>query len=72
MRAGSVLDRFQNKRTNDIEAGDFDEAELDELHLTGLDRDQYAVGDVSDEEDHVSPHSGSQQPTVANDHREPS
>lgn len=71
MRAGSVLDRFQNKRTNDIEAGDFDEAELDELHLPGLDRDQYAVGDISDEEDHVNPHSGFQQPTVENDHREP-
>ncbi|KAJ5622841.1 hypothetical protein N7490_011446 [Penicillium lividum] len=70
MRAGSVLDRFQNKHTNDLEAGDFDESELDELHLTGLDRNHYAVGDVSDDEDHdVSPHSGSH--PVENNHHEP-
>ncbi|KAJ5740963.1 hypothetical protein N7493_000835 [Penicillium malachiteum] len=70
MRAGSVLDRFHNKNSRgDIEAGDFDESELDELHSPGLDRDHYAVGDVSDEEDH---HADSHQPTVNDhDHRNP-
>ncbi|OQE15927.1 hypothetical protein PENSTE_c026G00942 [Penicillium steckii] len=49
----SVLDRFGNKRsTNDVEAGDFDESELDDLHSPGINREEhYAVGDVSDEED---------------------
>ncbi|CAI7642985.1 unnamed protein product [Penicillium manginii] len=47
----SVLDRFGNKRsTNDVEAGDFDESELDDLQSPGIDREHYAVGDVSDEE----------------------
>ncbi|KAL4789872.1 pheromone-processing carboxypeptidase kex1, partial [Aspergillus venezuelensis] len=50
----SVLGRITNKRNNgaDVEAGDFDEAELDDLHSSGLDRDNYAVGDDSDDEDH--------------------
>lgn len=49
----SVLERFHNKRsgTNDVEAGDFDESELDDLHSPGLDREHYAVGDDSDEDE---------------------
>ncbi|KAL6231649.1 hypothetical protein BDW75DRAFT_233414 [Aspergillus navahoensis] len=50
----SVLGRFHNKRSNgtDVEAGDFDEAELDDLHSPGLDRENYAVGEDSDDEGH--------------------
>lgn len=49
----SVLERFHNKRSgaNDVEAGDFDESELDDLHSPGLDREHYAVGEDSDEDD---------------------
>lgn len=73
MRAGSVLDRFHNKRSAaDIEAGDFDESELDQLHSPGLDRDHYAVGDVSDD-DSVHPHEGAHPLDEENgDHRHPS
>lgn len=48
----SVLGRFHNKQSNgaDVEAGDFDEAELDDLHSPGLDRENYAVGDDSGDE----------------------
>lgn len=72
MRAGSALHQFQNKRSaSGVEAGDFDESELDELHSPSLHRDQYSVGDASDDDD-ASPHVGSQQPTVGNDdHRNP-
>ncbi|OJJ49532.1 hypothetical protein ASPZODRAFT_138921 [Penicilliopsis zonata CBS 506.65] len=50
----SALDRFGNKNrhsaTNgDIEAGDFDEAELDRLDPPG-EREHYSVGDESEEE----------------------
>lgn len=50
--SNSVLGRFGNKRGNgtDVEAGDFDEAELDDLHSPGLDRENYAVGEDSDDE----------------------
>jgi carboxypeptidase D len=49
--SGSVLDRFHNKRSaNDVEAGDFDESELDDLHSPGLDQEHHVVGDVSDDE----------------------
>lgn len=61
MRGDSALGRFHNKRsTADVEAGDFDESELDQLHSPGLDRDHYAVGDASDDEDstHGSPAAG--------------
>ena len=69
MRAGSVLDRFQHKRSaRDVEAGDFDESELDELHSPGLDREHYAVGDASDDDETVIPAAHSQQPSVADDH----
>jgi carboxypeptidase D len=47
------LESFRNKRTNrDVEAGDFDESELDDLHVqtpTGVNQDHYSVG--SDSED---------------------
>ncbi|KAL1957886.1 hypothetical protein VTO42DRAFT_5451 [Malbranchea cinnamomea] len=62
LSSGSLLSRFRNKnRSNgDIEAGDFDEAELDNLRQASSsqsasgdgDRDHYAIGDdTSDEED---------------------
>lgn len=50
----SVLDRFRNKRSEatDIEAGDFDESELDRLHPPETERERYSIGeDNSDEED---------------------
>ncbi|KAI9370931.1 Alpha/Beta hydrolase protein [Aspergillus egyptiacus] len=55
----SVLDRFHSKRSTgaDVEAGDFDESELDDLHSPGLDREHYAVGDDSDDEGHRQPQS---------------
>ncbi|EMR64747.1 putative carboxypeptidase kex1 protein [Eutypa lata UCREL1] len=46
------LEGFRNKRTNrDVEAGDFDEGELDDLHVTSprdMDRDHYSIGGESD------------------------
>lgn len=53
-----VLERFRTKRSGnaDIEAGDFDESELDNLHSDGAsrsddrDRDPYHIGDSSDSE----------------------
>ncbi|KAL4801225.1 pheromone-processing carboxypeptidase kex1 [Aspergillus unguis] len=50
--SSSVLGRFTNKHSNsaDVEAGDFDEAELDDLHSPGLDRENYTVGEDSDDE----------------------
>ncbi|KAG7128142.1 Pheromone-processing carboxypeptidase KEX1 like protein [Verticillium longisporum] len=56
-RAGARgLDRFQDRRTaRDIETGDFDESELDDLHVEtpreGPNKEAYAIGDDSDEED---------------------
>ncbi|KAL4896361.1 pheromone-processing carboxypeptidase kex1 [Aspergillus ambiguus] len=51
MSRSSVLERFHSKRSGaDMEAGDFDEAELDDLHSPGLDRENYAVGDDSDDD----------------------
>lgn len=55
--AGSALENFRNKRTGrsgrDLEAGDFDESELDDLHVaTPTERDdRYSVGGGSDDED---------------------
>lgn len=54
-RSGMGLESFRNKRTNrDVEAADFDESELDELHVRtpteDMDRDRYSVGSLSDEE----------------------
>lgn len=51
-RTRSGLEGFRNKRT-DLEAGDFDEGELDDLHVTRprvSGREPYSVGDASDEE----------------------
>ena len=52
---GTGLETFRNKRTGrDIEAGDFDESELDDLHVATPTEEQseepYAVGEESDEE----------------------
>lgn len=49
----SVLEQFRNKHSSgaaDVEAGDFDESELDDLHSPGLDREHYAVGEDSEGE----------------------
>lgn len=52
---GMGLESFRNKRSNrDVEAGDFDEAELDELHLrtpTEEREGKYSVGEESEDED---------------------
>ncbi|KAJ5951426.1 uncharacterized protein N7479_009839 [Penicillium vulpinum] len=51
----SILSRFQSKPSGaDVEAGDFDESELDHLHSPGLEREHYAVGEASDDDEHVS------------------
>ncbi|KAI0842576.1 alpha/beta-hydrolase [Hypoxylon sp. FL0890] len=55
---GTGLENFRNRRganTRDLEAGDFDESELDELHVAspveaGREK-QYSVGEDSDDED---------------------
>lgn len=51
---GSGLEGFRNKRTGrDVEAGDFDESELDDLHVAtpteGHHEEPYNVGDESDD-----------------------
>ncbi|KAJ5112127.1 hypothetical protein N7532_000172 [Penicillium argentinense] len=63
----SVLDRFGNKRSaNDVEAGDFDESELDDLHSPGIDREHYAVGDISDDDNDTHPSAGERgQPSLS-------
>ncbi|KAH7030769.1 serine carboxypeptidase [Microdochium trichocladiopsis] len=54
-RGASGLDNFRNKRSaKDVEAGDFDESELDDLHVGpsgNMNRDHYSVGEDSDDED---------------------
>jgi carboxypeptidase D len=52
-RSGMGLESFRNKSVNrDVEAADFDEAELDELHVeTPTEADHYSVGSSSDNED---------------------
>lgn len=53
----SILERFQNKRSGaDVEAGDFDEAELDNLQSPRMDREHYAVGEDSDEDEPARQH----------------
>ncbi len=52
---GAGLDTFRNKRTGrDVEAGDFDESELDDLHVAtpteGHHDEPYSVGEESDED----------------------
>jgi carboxypeptidase D len=54
-RTRGGLEAFRSRRTNnDLEVGDFDESELDDLHLrtpTDLaDKDRYSVGGDSDDE----------------------
>ncbi|CAG8000771.1 unnamed protein product [Penicillium olsonii] len=44
----SPLNRFAKRSGRDVEVGDFDEAELDNLHSP--DGEHYAVGDASDDE----------------------
>jgi carboxypeptidase D len=55
-RNGMGLESFRNKRSNrDVEAADFDESELNELHVItpteAMDRDRYSVGSASDDDD---------------------
>lgn len=53
-RGGTGLENFRNKRTNrDVEAGDFDESELDDLHVstpTEMNKEHYSIGNDSDDE----------------------
>ncbi|KAK0727054.1 Alpha/Beta hydrolase protein [Lasiosphaeria miniovina] len=59
--AASGLENFRNKRTNtDVETGDFDEGELDDLHVpTDLAHDdRYSVGGASDDEADVAVEKG--------------
>ncbi|KAH6652674.1 pheromone-processing carboxypeptidase KEX1 [Truncatella angustata] len=53
-RGGTGLENFRSKRTNrDVEAGDFDESELDDLHVstpTDMNKEHYSIGDDSDED----------------------
>jgi carboxypeptidase D len=50
------VDSFRHRHQRDVEAGDFDENRLDELHITtppeDIDRDRYSVGSVSEDEEH--------------------
>ncbi|KAK1584817.1 serine carboxypeptidase [Colletotrichum navitas] len=51
------LEGFRDRRTGrDVETGDFDESELDDLHVTTptaeMDKDRYSVGGDSDDEPH--------------------
>ncbi|KAI0543913.1 Alpha/Beta hydrolase protein [Xylaria curta] len=52
---GAGLEGFRNRRANrDVEAGDFDENQLDDLHVTSpteMDRNHYSVGSESDDDD---------------------
>lgn len=54
-RGGTGLEGFRNKRTGrDVEAGDFDEGELDDLHVTSprdnMEREHYTIGGESEED----------------------
>jgi carboxypeptidase D len=54
-RRGMGLESFRNQRSNrDVEAADFDESQLDELHVQTpteeMERDRYSVGSMSDDE----------------------
>ncbi|KKK14367.1 hypothetical protein P175DRAFT_0498927 [Aspergillus ochraceoroseus IBT 24754] len=70
MSSSSILERFQNKRSGgaDVEAGDFNESELDDLHSPALDREHYTVGDDSEEDE---PGRSQQQRTQPQMHRHP-
>lgn len=54
LRGGMGLESFRHKRGNrDVEAADFDESELDELHVRTPteDIDRYSVGSASDDDE---------------------
>jgi carboxypeptidase D len=54
LRGGMGLESFRHKRGNrDVEAADFDESELDELHVRTPtdDVDRYSVGSASDDDE---------------------
>lgn len=56
--AARGLEGFRDRRTGrDVETGDFDESELDDLHVTTptMDKDRYSVGGDSDDEAHEKP-----------------
>ena len=61
-RTRGGLDGFRNHRGNrDLEVGDFDESELDDLHVTtptDMERDRYSVGGDSDDDDEKKPPGG--------------
>lgn len=53
-RVGMGLDSFRNKRdgSRDVEAADFDESELDDLHVaTPSEEGRYSVGSASDDDE---------------------
>ncbi|KAF4636237.1 hypothetical protein G7Y89_g1839 [Cudoniella acicularis] len=54
-RSTMGLESFRHKRSNrDVEAADFDESELDELHVqppNEMDRERYSVGSASDDDE---------------------
>ena len=63
LRGGMGLESFRNKHARrDVEAADFDESELDELHVRTpteeMDRDRYSVGSASDDEGGEKPGNG--------------
>lgn len=50
------LDDFHHRRaTRDVEAGDFDDNQLDDLEPRSMDRDHYSVGEASDSDDESLP-----------------
>lgn len=56
VRGGMGLESFRHKRqSRDVEVADFDESELDELHVRtpteDMDRERYSLGSTSDDED---------------------
>jgi carboxypeptidase D len=61
LRGGMGLESFRHKRGNrDVEAADFDESELDELHVRTPteDIDRYSVGSASDDDEGEKPDNG--------------
>lgn len=67
----SALEQFHTKRSTngDLEAGDFDESELDRLHSPETDGEHYTVGDDSDEEA-AGPDSARPPPPSTSGHRD--
>ncbi|KAJ5489603.1 Pheromone-processing carboxypeptidase kex1 [Penicillium diatomitis] len=65
---GSVLDRFHNQRSKnaDVEAGDFDESELDTLHSPGVGgHENYLVGDDLSDDDEIHRSTSSRRPAAS-------